>query len=485
MTAKKTHGLRNTLLVLIVCAIAGAGISVTQFNKNVNRTYASSSIQLSFDGAASGIAPSGKEYDLKELYLDDVLNEALKNAGMEDRYTADMLRSNLEINGSYPSDIAAQLTNYDSLLDFSTNRAFSAESYYPTFYSVILYNDFDKSISRADLSKLLENTLASYRDYFTKVYAITVQNAEIEYADLTEYDYPQKLSVLSAPIDQSRSLAQELSEKASSFLVNGIGFNDIYVRLDSLIDTNITQLNATVMMSSISKQAERLLNQYRYGIKTLTNRLEKQKKRLANLDALIASYDKNDIIYLSSTDSLTKIDGNSSETYDAMVAERKTIDDGITQITTRINNYNLLISDLLKGAQTQEASSAEIASDSGETTVMEMSQVEIDKLVEAAQAEAAEKMAAVDAEIDLVVKKYQEIMEDFSVLIKNYNALTFNDASIEIFPGRYYTPSLLSGQFLVLLIKTVGPICCCGLIVCLIILIIQKRKQYRQNTVNC
>ena len=168
-----------------------------------------------------------------------------------------------------------------------------------------------------------------------------------------------------------------------------------------------------------------------------------------------------------------------------MVAERKTIDDGITQIITRINNYNLLINDLLKGSQTKEASAGEISSGEVETDVTEMSQAEIDKLAEVAQAEADEKMAAVDAEIDLLVKKYEAIMEDFATLINAYNAMTLNDASVEILPGRYNTPSLLSGRFLVMLIKTAGPICCCGLIVCLVILIMQKKKQYQQNTVNC
>ena len=108
-----------------------------------DRTSASFSIQFTFDGAASSLAPSGKIFDLKELYLDDVLNEALKNAGMENRYTADMLRSNLEISGNYPKDIAAQLTNYESLLDFQANRAFSINSYYPTLFDVYLYHDFD------------------------------------------------------------------------------------------------------------------------------------------------------------------------------------------------------------------------------------------------------------------------------------------------------------------------------------------------------
>ena len=484
MTAKKTHGLRNTILVLVVCAIVGTGISVIQFTNASDRTSASYSIQFTFDGAASSLAPSGKVFDLKELYLDDVLNEALKDAGMEDRYTADMLRSNLEISGNYPKDIAAQLTNYESLLDFHANRAFSANSYYPTLFNVYLYHDFDPKISRGDLEKLLQSIMTCYREYFIKSYAVSAHRAEIEY-DLAEYDYPQRLSVISVLMNQSRLLAEELSEKASFFLVNGMGFNDVNVRLASLIDTDVSQLNAKVTMSSISKRADRLLNQYRYEIKTLTNRLEKQKQRLENLDGLIASYDKNDIIYLSSTDSLTKIDGNSSETYDAMVAERKTIDDGITQIITRINNFNLLINDLLKGSQTLEASVSEIASDEVETNVTEMSQAEIDKLAETAQAEAGERMAAVDAEIDLLVEKYEAIMKDFATLINAYNAMTLNDASVEILPGRYSTPNLLSGRFLVMLIKTAGPICCCGLMVCLVILIMQKKKQYRQDTANC
>ena len=47
----KKHWLKITLLVLAVCAVAGLVLSVILFNQNPGRTYASASLQFSFNGA--------------------------------------------------------------------------------------------------------------------------------------------------------------------------------------------------------------------------------------------------------------------------------------------------------------------------------------------------------------------------------------------------------------------------------------------------
>ena len=51
---KKTHWLRNTLIVLVVCGLAGTALAAALFHKEENRTYASSSIQFSFIRAFEG-----------------------------------------------------------------------------------------------------------------------------------------------------------------------------------------------------------------------------------------------------------------------------------------------------------------------------------------------------------------------------------------------------------------------------------------------
>ncbi len=56
---KKTHWLRNTLIVLVICGLIGTILAAVLFGKENNRTYAASSIQFSFDGSAEGKAPNG------------------------------------------------------------------------------------------------------------------------------------------------------------------------------------------------------------------------------------------------------------------------------------------------------------------------------------------------------------------------------------------------------------------------------------------
>ena len=240
-------------------------------------------------------------------------------------------------------------------------------------------------------------------------------------------------------------------------------------------------MQANISISAITKHTDRLLNQYRYEIKNLTNRLEKQNKCLADLDQLIASYDKNDIIYLSSTDSLTKIDGNSSETYDELVSQRKEVSDGITQIITRINKYNLLMEDLLTTSQVQgkgNEASGETEKETIESAVSQLSQEEIDAIIQAAQAESAHKMEELDASFNTQVEKYQAIMADFSAIINSYNNQSINESSVEVAIKNYYSPHLLSGSFAMVLFKAVAPLGCCGVVVILLMIIYsQKKKQ--------
>ena len=480
MAAKMMRWLRIVLLVALVCAVALSAVFVSRSYLRSERTYISSQIQFSFDGAASGLAPNGAAFDIGEIRSNTVLTDALNAAGMADRYTAEEIKAQMSIEGNYPDDVNQQLMNYDSLLDFSVNRPFTLKSYYPTLFVVKLYNDFDKTISKPDLQKLMQSILDAYEAYFRKVYTVRAQSAEIGY-DLSEFDYPQRLVILSMKMEQSRSYAQELYDKAPLILYNGYGFNDISVRLGNLIDNDIARLQANISISAITKHTDRLLNQYRYEIKNLTNRLEKQNKCLADLDQLIASYDKNDIIYLSSTDSLTKIDGNSSETYDELVSQRKEVSDGITQIITRINNYNLLMEDLLTTSQVQgkeNEASGETEKETIESAVSQLSQEEIDALIQAAQAESAHKMEELDASFNTQVEKYQAIMADFSAIINSYNNQTINESSVEVAIKNYYSPHLLSGSFAMVLFKAVAPLGCCVVVVILLMIIYsQKKKQ--------
>lgn len=503
MNGQKTHWLRNTLCVLIACGILGTILSAVLFLTNPQKTYAAANVQFSFDGAAQGTAPNGYSFGISAVSSDEVVEKALEDAGMTDRYSAEAVQGQIETSGVYPEDIVRQMMNYESLLDFSASRELTVSDYHPTLYSVVLYNGFDPKISKGDLEKLLHAIMDSYKAYFSKVYTAGQNSVSIAY-NLEDYDYPQQLTILTTTMEDAIAYADEMYEKEPALRLNGQGFNDISVRLHSLIDTDISKLSADITMNALTKNTSRLITQYDYEIRSLTNQLNKKNDQLTHLDALIASYDKNEIIYLSTADSLTKIDGNSSETYDTLVANRREVADEITTINNEIANYRLLLVDLIgeekvedlaaKTAEasasttvpasqtTDESSSVTDASENGEGTaeeivVPERTREELEELAKAAEEAARKQIATLEANISSLVAKREAVMKDFADLIRQYNDKYVNDATVSVFGYQYRAPSLLSGAFIKQTIKIAGAFCLVGFIVCMILLIHSRRKE--------
>ena len=146
-TIGKKHWLKITLLVLAVCAVAGLVLSVILFNQNPGRTYASASLQFSFNGAGEGKAPNGYPFDVNGIFSEEVLEKALEDSGLNGTYTTDQIKDNLTITGIYPDNIVKQMTAYTSLLDANAEQQATMADYHATQYSVVLYHDFDPKIS--------------------------------------------------------------------------------------------------------------------------------------------------------------------------------------------------------------------------------------------------------------------------------------------------------------------------------------------------
>lgn len=494
MNGQKTHWLRNTLCVLIACGILGTILSAVLFLTNPEKTYAAANVQFSFDGAAQGTAPNGYSFGISAVSSDEVVEKALEDAGMADRYSAEAVQGQIETSGVYPEDIVRQMMNYESLLDFSANRELTVSDYHPTLYTVKLYNGFDEKIPKGDLEKLLHAIMDSYKAYFSKVYTAGQNSVSIAY-NLEDYDYPQQLTILTTTMEDTIRYADEMYEKEPALRLNGQGFNDISVRLHSLIDTDISKLSADITMNALTKNTSRLITQYDYEIRSLTNQLNKKNDQLTHLDALIASYDKNEIIYLSTADSLTKIDGNSSETYDALVASRREVADEITTINNEISNYRLLLADLIgedKAEEAEKAAAPAVVSANAEAdgtdgtvsestieeiVVPERTQEELEELAKAAEEAARKQIAALEMNISTLAAKREAVMKDFADLIRQYNDKYVNDATVSVFGYQYKAPSLLSGAFIKQTIKIAGVFCLVGFIVCIILLINSRRKE--------
>ena len=515
---------RKVIYILAGAAVFGVVLSVILFALDKKPASASARLQLTFDGAAEGIAPDGRRFDINELASDEVVAEALKAAGLDSRYSVEKIRQSLVVAGAYPEDIVNQTMSYESLLDFTTNRTLTAERFNPTLFTVKLNNNFDPKISQKDLESILKNILTVYKAKFAEAYTQGVPSNAATFV-LSDYDYPQQLEILQQRLAIVSRYAEEMYEKEPTFKYRGAGFNDIVVRLNALTDSDIGRLNANLTLNALTKDPERLLTQYRFELRDLGNSLSKRRAQLSLLDKLIASYEKSEILYISTKDSLTKIDGDSTKTYDALVDIRRGVADGNTKLSSQIATYELKLSDLtgepvVKDDKTDKGGSgdgtdgtqqgADGTGETGEHGEGDGTQsgsgngnagtgnagengnsgengdagntdngskmpaaAKLDMTATAAQREALEKeIAALEEKSDVVIK-------DFSEMLAAWNDQKVNDTTVSVSNYRYDSQKLVSGAFIKKTIMTAGPIFALAMILCLCMIIAAKSRELK------
>ena len=496
-TVKKTHWLRTTLCVLLACGIAGLALTAVLFHTDPDETTtAFADIQFSFEDAARGIGPNGYPFSVEEIRSEAVITSALEAAGLTDRYTAEKVRPSISVNGSYPENILSQMTRQTSLLDAASSQTVAASEYHPTTYTVTLSHDFDPSISRQDLVALLSGLMTAYRDYFARTSAMGISTASID-QDLSSYDYPQALSILSTQIEQTSAYSAEMGEKEQELMVNGQAFRDIGVQLNNLVSTDITRMNGLISTYALTKDANRLRVQYEYEIKRLTIEMEKKKDQLKKLEQLIDSYNKS-ISYVTTESSLVEIPSSSSSTYDRLTQAKKTVSEQIADNATEIAQYQLRLDDLnmaeqkktnTETAQQPEAEAAPESAASGETAQTDTETAAENTAENATQPEASAienvdisaQMAALNRGVNRLQARQRVITNQFNSLIKAYNDQEINEGTVSVSEIEYESPFLISGAFVKRTIKVAGPICVLGLMVCLVLIIISRLKEEKAS----
>ena len=458
---KKTHWLRNTLIVLIICGLLGTILGAVLFFTEGNRTYAESTIQFAFEGSAEGKAPNGYPFDLSGFTTDEVLNAALEASGLTGVYTVDQLRENLTVTGVYPEKIAEQMTKYVSLLDTNADNTAAVTDYHPTQYSVMLYNDFDKGISSGKLSELLKNILTAYRAYFARTYAASLDQSN-PIADLPEYDYAQQMEAISESVDQQIRYAEEIKELAKDFRLNGKGFGDIVTRYQNL-QSDINRLNATITLNAVSKDRTRLQKRYEMEIRELQIQLDSLTEELKQVETQVNSYDKDGIIYVSANGSLSRVGSSASQTYDKLVETRKKVSDKIAETNAKIALIQARLDDMT-GAAANVKTAGE---DEDAAAVEQLNRKELEEL-----------RKSVEEKISALTTKKDAIVSDFAAMLDAYSAQEINERTVSTTAVKYKAPSLISGEFVKKILKTAGPICAVGLMVCLVLLIRSRKKEF-------
>ena len=199
-------------VVMLSCILIGIIVTLAVFFKDSGRVSAVSSILFTFEGAAEGHTPDGEEFDIRMLAEDAILEAALEACNMKEKYTPEQLRSSLYIRGDYPENIAGEILSFESLFDYEASKTFTHDGFHATSYTVALYNDFDKSISKKQLEQLLSAVMTTYGNTFKTQYGKT-WNSDLLGLDLDDYDYIQQLTILKDQLEQAAGFAEELYQK--------------------------------------------------------------------------------------------------------------------------------------------------------------------------------------------------------------------------------------------------------------------------------
>lgn len=475
---KKTHWLRNTLIILLVCALAGGILSVIQFRRENNRTYVSAVLTFSFDGAQDGKAPNGYAFSPVELASETVVAEALAAAGLTDKYEAEEIQRNLFVQGNYPENLLERLGSYDSVIGENAATSVALTSYYPTAFTVRLYNDFDPSLNQEGMKALLGNLIDAYRARFAKT-GTWAKVSFLTAEDLENYDYFQQLDMLQLRLEQIRDYAVQLAEEDPILRLEGKGFSDWAAQLDGLIAGDLSRASASVTTNALSKDVDRLQQQYLFMINQLTNEAASETQRLNKLNELIATYAKTGVIYLSTSQSLNRVDRVSSRYYDQLSDLRNEVSANIAGINAQITNYQNRLKELNAGTE-KAAAAKETAGPADGTEETAEETAETAAAAQSAPQTAEDKEAAIaslDRMLSRVVTRGTELTEKLNGLIDLLNEEKLGDAGLQVSAARYQAPSLISGSFAVKLIKTAAPLCSVGLMIALAGLIISRRKE--------
>ena len=84
---------------------------------------------------------------------------------------------------------------------------------------------------------------------------------------------------------------------------------------------------------------------------------------------------------------------------------------------------------------------------------------------------------SVETKIQTLTTKRDAIVSDFAAMLDAYSAQEINERTVSTTAVKYKAPSLISGAFIMKVLKTAGPICAVGFMVCLVLLIRSRRKE--------
>ena len=441
--------MKNKHIFIPLFVFLGAGVvsliaSIIDFTAvNKQLSYSSEMIQFNYDGASDGYDPNGNPFDAVNFMTDDVIESALSASNLSgEKYDIERVKQYIAIENVVPKGVTKEINSYNSLVGGGATKTIASKDYHPVRYRFIVYQDLDTGLSEKALKEFTNNLVQQYRAKFTETYQKKF-NEEV-YDDLlafNDYDYAYQAELLSQKLDLIASYSGELYAKHNEFTYNGVSFNDLATRGRELSST-VNSIYEIINYRAISKTPAKLKDFYDYKLKELGYEKDKYDDDLANVEAQITSYHKDDTTYIGSGETVIEVSSNSGETYDALLARKIEIENKLAQNTTDIAYY------------------AEL-----KARVDTVTQADKDN---------------VEARISAIKASYDSLQDDFVELLGEYDTTYIGAKAIAYSKTTYSSASLFSSAFIVRAIKVAAPIMLTtmlGIVIYYLVREIRKQKK--------
>lgn len=345
-------------IAIIAAVICSGGL----FVKNIITTEVSTTINFSFDGIESGLAPDGNKFEINEIKSVELVSKTLEDLGLTN-IDAENLAQCIKIEGIVPADVIDRIIEYTPR--FSSEEKESIESsqniqdtsYYPTQYMLKLEcsdTELNNEQSAEFLNKLCEN----YNTYFYSTYGY---NTSLESAvisiDYESYDYVDAVDVFASSLSSLRNYITELERDDNTRFRSkeGYTFADLSASIDAIRTEDLDWISSYILLNNVSKDSETLIANYQYRIENLKRSKIISSETVDAIAATLEIYEKNSILlFANATDGTNATLNQSNDTYDNLISQKINAETRLTECDQKIKIYEERIKALELG-ETKES----------------------------------------------------------------------------------------------------------------------------------
>ena len=417
--------MKNKHLWIPLFVFLGAGVislvaSIIDF-KAVNKvqSYSSQTIQFNYEGASDGKDPRGNPFNAIDFLSDEIIEKSLAQSGLD--YDVEKVKAYLTISNVVPKSVIKEINSYNSLTDISDSATVNAKDYHPVRYRFCLYSDI--GLSESKTKDFLKNIVDTYCQEFLNVYAKTFdQDTYGSVYNVDDYDYIYQTQVFTNKIEILMDYARNVYNERPKFTTENGSFDDLCNECESLIKNDVFSIRNLITLNALSKDLPRLENYYTYKIQRLTYDKTQYTSDLNNVNAQIASFTKDTTFYIGNGETMVKVESNSSQTYDELLASQISLSSAIASINAEIAEYTTILDDIHSATGTEE------------------------------------EYALVRAYLQDLGEDYQEVEDLFVTLLQAYNQKYVSTRLFSRSVVNYTSGSLFSSAFIMRCIKIAAPI---------------------------